>query len=96
MDRLLGENNGQGRIRRKLDQFGELLGLVAGQFNEVSEDIHQLIEVMADNRVDKIGRLEGKQMSKNEKGVAVGQIRRYLSTVMIRSAMMCLLGRMNQ
>ena len=46
MDNLLGEG-GQNRVRRRLDQFGQLMGLVVGQFNEVSEDTHKLIEQMA-------------------------------------------------
>ena len=29
MDRLIGEVEGQGRVRRRLDEFGDLLGLVA-------------------------------------------------------------------
>ena len=31
---------GDGRVRRKLDQFGDLLGLVVGRFNEVSNDLN--------------------------------------------------------
>ena len=50
MDRLLGEQ-GQGRVRRKLDQFGHLIGLVIGLVNEGSDDTHMLIEQMADSSV---------------------------------------------
>ena len=32
MDRLLGAEEGEGRVRRRLDQFGELKGLVSGLF----------------------------------------------------------------
>jgi hypothetical protein len=53
MDQLLGEE-GQGRVRRKLDQFGDLLGLVVGRFNEVSNDVNNLIEIMADSRVNMV------------------------------------------
>ena len=82
MDRLIGEesDNGQGRVRRQLDQFGELVGLVVGQFNEISNDTHQLIDEMAKSRVEKVARLEGRQISGHEKGLVVGQIRRQLST----------------
>ena len=46
MDTQLGED-GEKRVRKKLDQFGQLVGLVIGQFNEVSDDTHMLLEQMA-------------------------------------------------
>ena len=95
MDQLLGEE-GQGRVRRRLDQFGDLLGLVVGRFNEVSIDINNLIEKMADSRVDMMARREGRHLSDQEKGVVVGQLRRQLSTASIRAASNCLLDRMHQ
>ena len=79
-----------------MDQFGELVGLVVGQFNDISNDTHQLIDEMAKSRVEKVARLEGRQISGHEKGQEVGQIRRQLSTTSIRSANMCLLNRVNQ
>ena len=36
MDRLLGKTEGVGRVRSRLGQFGDLVGLVASQFNKVS------------------------------------------------------------
>ena len=95
MDQLLGEE-GQGRVRRKLDQFGDLLGLVVGRFNEVSNDINNLIEIMADSRVNMVARRDGRHVSDQEKGVVVGQLRRQLSTACIRAASNCLLDRMHQ
>ena len=95
MDRLLGEE-GQGRVRRKLDQFGDLLGLVVGRFNEVSNDVNNLIDIMADSRVKMMARRDGRQISDKEKGVVVGQLRRQLSTASIRAASNCLLDRMHQ
>ena len=47
MDTLPGED-GKKRVRRKLDQFGQLVGLVVGQFNEVSDDTHMLLAQRAD------------------------------------------------
>ena len=48
MDRLLGEEEeGRGRVRRRLDQFGELIGIVSGVFNEASSDTLMLLDVMA-------------------------------------------------
>ena len=45
MDRLLGGGAGKGRVKQRLDQFGELIGLVSGLFNEASSDFHQLLDV---------------------------------------------------
>ena len=54
MDQLLGEEGG-GRVRRKLDQFGDLLGLVVGRFNEVSNDLSNILQSMAESRVNMVG-----------------------------------------
>ena len=35
--------DGQGRVRTKLDEFGDLMGLVVGRFNEVSNDVNNLV-----------------------------------------------------
>ena len=85
MDRLLGEE-GQGRVRRRLDEFGDLLGLVFGQFGEASDDVHQLVEHLADSRIALLTR----------RGVIVGQLRRQLSTAAVRAGSQCLLDRMHQ
>ena len=37
MDNLLGEGGGGGRVRRRLDLFGELITVVVGKHNELSE-----------------------------------------------------------
>ena len=95
MDRLLGEE-GQGRVRRRLDEFGEILGLVIGQFGEASEDVHQLLEQLADSRVVLLARREGQQVSEQERGVIVGQLRRQISTASVRAGSQCLLDRMHQ
>ena len=47
--RQMGDGEeGDGRVRRKLDQFGDLLGLVVGRFNEVSNDLNNLMDKMAE------------------------------------------------
>ena len=70
--------------------------MVVGQVNEVSVDVHMMLEQMADSRVAVVGRREGRQVSDQEKGVVVGQLRRQLSTAAIRAASLCLLDRMHQ
>ena len=96
MDRLLGREDGNGRVRRRLDQFGDLIGLVFVQFNEGSEDVNMLLDKMADCRVNKVAHMKGKQKAEQEKGVVVGQLRRNLSTVCVRAASQFLIYRMHQ
>ena len=50
MDTLLGEAGGSGRVRRRLDLFGELITVVVGKYNELSEGGHMLLEAMASSR----------------------------------------------
>ena len=60
MDRLLGGGGaGEGRVIQRLDQFGELIGLVSGLFNEASSDFHQLLDVMAEGRIQKVATVTG-------------------------------------
>ena len=48
-DQLLGEQ--EGRIRRQLDRYGDLITIVVGKFNELSEGGHKLLEAVAESRV---------------------------------------------
>ena len=66
VDRLLGEEEGRGRVRRRLDQFGPLIGIVTGAFNEVSSDTMMLLDLMATSRVDKLARATGLSSPKQE------------------------------
>ena len=98
MDTLLGEGGGGGRVRRRLDLFGELITVVVGKHNELSEGGHMLIEAMACCRAEKVERRAGmaSQDLKKEKGVIQGELRRQLSVVNIRASMACLLDRLHQ
>ena len=82
-------------MERNLEEFGDLLGLVVGAWGEGSEDLHNLVQVLAQSRVDSVGRARGRPASEAELGVAVGQIRRRLSVACLRANMTCLLTRMS-
>ena len=45
-----------GPVERKLLQFGDLVGLVVGAFGAVSEDMHYLIQKLAESKVVSMGR----------------------------------------
>ena len=98
MDNLLGDVEGGGRVRRRLDLFGELITVVVGKHNELSEGGHMLLEAMACSRVEKMERRAGMATHdmKKEQGVIQGELRRQLSVVNIRAAMACLLDRLHQ
>ena len=51
---------------------------------------------MAISRVDLLARRDGRELSDQEKGVVVGQLRRQLSTAALRASSNCLLDRMHQ
>ena len=98
MDRLLGEEEGRGRMRRRLDQFGELITVVVGKFNELSDGGHFLLDAMSASRVAFEERSSG-LLSKDKaarKGEVQGELRRQLATVNLRAGMQLLLNRLHQ
>ena len=48
MDELLGQD---GRIRQQLDQYGDLITIVVGKYNELSEGGHKILEAVAESKV---------------------------------------------
>ena len=98
MDTLLGEGGGRGRIRRRLDLFGELITIVVGKYNELSEGGHMLLEAMTSSRAALVERTTGlaRDDVKKEKGIIQGELRRQLSVVNLRASMSCMLDRLHQ
>ena len=96
-DRLGGDHVLQemGPVERKLLQYGDLVGLVVGAFGEGSEDLHSLVQSLAESKVTAMGLRRGGQASEEELGMVVGQIRRSLSTTFVRAQAQCLLSRLN-
>ena len=78
MDRLLGEQEeGRGRVRSRLDEFGDLITIVVGKYNKLSNDGHKLLDAMAASRVVTRERMSGKVKGgrAEEKGIIQGQLR---------------------
>ena len=67
----------------RLDQFGELITIVVGKYNELSEGGHMLLEAMASSRAALVERTTGlaRDDVKKEKGIIQGELRRQLSAV---------------
>ena len=85
-----------GPVENKLLQYGDLQGLVVGAFGECSQDLHTLVQTIAEARVKSLGLARGRQGTEAELGIVVGQVRRMLSTTSVRAQAQCLLARMSQ
>ena len=70
VDRMyVGTPEGEvGPVQRKLEQFGELQGLVVGAFSEGSEDLHSLVQALAESRVGAVGLARGRPETEAELG----------------------------
>jgi hypothetical protein len=98
-DRRQGVPEGTvGRVEDKLLSLGEVRGLVAGQFGEVSEATHDLVAVLATCRVRVAGPTRGKQgrmrSEDAERAMAVSSLRRRLGVMAVRCQASSLLGRL--
>ena len=90
---VLGTPRGEvGPLQRKLESFGDILGLVVGAFGEGSADLHDLVHTMARSRLRVQGLAEGREGSETVLGVITGQVRHTLSTATIRAQSLCLLA----
>ena len=66
---------------------------MVGPWGEGSKDLHTLIKVMGETWVLQQARAQGRPPSDRQLGVVIGQIRRVLSVICIRSQRTCLLSR---
>ena len=87
-----------GRVEAKLVSLGEVKGVVAGQFGEVSEDTHALIAALATSRVRVAGVTRGRRgrwrTEEGERAIAVTQLRRRLGVMAVKCQASSLLGRL--
>ena len=94
---ILGvEGHHKGPVERRLESYGELLGLCFGAWGEASEGVHYLVQTLAEQRLKYQGLQRGRPGSDQELGILVGQIRRRLSQVVISAQIECLLGKLHQ
>ena len=98
MDRMLGEEEGRGRMRRRLEQFGKLITVIVGKFNELSDGAQFLLDAMASSRVAYEERSSGihHRDKDGKRGEVQGELRRQLSTVNLRAGMQLMLSRLHQ
>ena len=68
----------RGPVERRLDKFGELLGLCFGAWGEASEGVHRLAQTISEAGLKFLGLQQGRSGSDNELGVIIGQVRKQL------------------
>ena len=78
---------------RRLDSYGPLLGLVVGAFQEGSQDLHALLESMADSKLKAKGLARGREGSNHERSVILAGYRRELSMASAKAYSACPLDR---
>ena len=87
-----------GPVQRKLLELGEVKGIVAGNFGEVSEDTHALVAALATCRVRVAGVSRGRKglmrTEEGERSLAISALRRRLGVQAVRCQAHSLLGRL--
>ena len=87
-----------GPTERKLIQLGEVRGLVAGNWGEVSEPCHALLAHLATSRVRVAGPTRGRRghvrSEEAERAIAISALRRKLGVATVRAQCYSLLGRL--
>ena len=82
-------------MEQRLQGFGEIIRLVVGQYGEISQDFHDLLNQLASAKAKHISLLEGRPFSVSEQGHLLHDLRRRLSVSIITAQSRCLLSRLN-
>ena len=95
LDRKLhGTQQGEvGPLVRRLGSYGPLLGLVVGAFQEGSQDLHRLLEFLADSQLRAMGLARGREGSEQERSIILAGLRRKVSMASAKAYSACLLDR---
>ena len=87
-----------GPVEQKLLQLGEIRGVVAGNWGEVSEPCHALLAHLATSRVRVAGPTRGRRgilrSEEAERAMAMSTLRRRLGVATVRAQSLSLLGRL--
>ena len=94
VDRELGFADGQGPTLRKLQNYPPVLDLCFGAFGECSDGVKQLLDSLAESRVQSLGLRKGTANAAKELGLVTGYLRRRLSSAVVRANVKCLLERL--
>ena len=75
---------GTERILQRLQSFGPVRGLAAGQYSEVSPDVHSLIQVCAESLANKNWRALGARSAQEARGFVAAAVKRRLGLTVAR------------
>ena len=84
-----------GPVERRLNEYGDIIGLVVGSWGEGSEDLHNLVQMLAEARVTSQCLARGLPATQADLGSVIGQVRRRLSVASVRANANCLLARLS-
>ena len=68
---------------------------MVGPWGDASEDLHQLLKLFAESRVENSARGRGYMSGEGELGQVMGDIRRCTSVTIVRAQALCLLERLS-
>ena len=85
-----------GPLVRRLEGHGRLLTWVMGAWQEGSKDLHDLLDLLADAKVQALGLARGREATEWERAMILSGYRRILSTTAARASSGCLLGRLSR
>ena len=94
MDLAMGVE-GEGAYQRRLAEFPPVLQLCFGALGEASQDVHNLVAVLAACRVRHLN-MRGLPTTSRQMGLEVGRIRQRLSLAAVRANQRVLLARLGQ
>ena len=82
-----------GPLVQRLQSFGRLQVLVVGAWQEASQDLHLLLDLLVDTKVKGMGLGMGRELSSRERAKIISNYRRILSVTAARATSGCLVGR---
>ena len=82
-----------GPLVQRLKGHGRLQCWVMGSWQEASQDLHALLELLADSKVQSLGLARGREATAQERAQILSGYRRVISTTCARANSGCLLGR---
>ena len=94
VDQDLGFSDGQGPTTRKLGQFFPVLDLVFGAYEETSEGVKSLLNILVEDGMKKLGLVKETQAVGKDTAWIKGYLRQRLSSASVKANVSCLLERL--
>ena len=83
-----------GPLEQHLRRFGDLMGLVIGQYGEGSQGLHDLLNHIVDSRAKYMCHSSGSPLSDHQRNLILASYRRRLYVVAVRAQAKCLMSRL--